>query len=117
MKGWVILGLAALGGYVALKWFFGQRMSSQSGNANNPVQGGTGNGALAAATGVGDFYVSPLASGIPAFDQSAIANGHGDQVAAAAHANAFSTLNGSPTYEPAFGPMTNQNEGTTIYLI
>lgn len=119
MKGWVILILAVVGGYVVLQWFTGQRNSPAGGSAVNPPGGG-GTGAqlpLAATTGVGDFFVSPLASGVPTFNDLQIANGHGDQVAAAYHSNSLSTLNGSAVYEPAFGPVTNQNGPGSVYLL
>lgn len=115
MKGWVILALAAIGGYAVFQWFEQKRgryvaVSGELSGTAGPFTTSTGG-----VTGIGDYYVSPIASGVPVFPDYAIANGHGDQVAAAYHSNSFSTINGGPVYTPAFGPTENQNGGLTIF--
>lgn len=127
MKGWIVSLLAVFGAFVVIRYFVGKTQSATSisgelsGNVVsnvNPVVGPTqSQGAnVSQVTGLGDFFVSPIASGIPVFNAAAIANGHGDQVAAAYHTNTLSTLDGSMVYEPAFGPATNQNPTNTIYI-
>jgi hypothetical protein len=127
MKGWIVTLLAVLGGYVVIKHFLGraQTATGLSGELSgttvsnvNPVLGPTqtSGDVVAQQTGVGDFFVSPIASGVPVFNPAAIANGHGDQVAAAYHSNTLATLPGSMQYEPAFGPVTNQNPTNAIYI-
>jgi hypothetical protein len=111
MKGWLTIGLALIGGYVVLQWFLGQRAAAGSAVVSGELSG-TQNLAgtqTAQKTGVGDFFVSPIASGVPAFYNAAIENGHGDLVAAAYHVNTQSTIPGSSVYEPAFGPLQNQD--------
>jgi hypothetical protein len=109
MKGWVITALALIGGYAVFQWFTTRRGALGSGMGVT-----TQIGPLSASAGVGDYVVSPLASGVPVFNDSAIANGHGDQVSAAWHTNPFATMSGSPVYEPAFGPQTNQPSGAEL---
>lgn len=106
MKEIVITMLAAVGVFAVYSWWSKQHYSGQgqadtNANAGNPV--------AAAATGVMGRG-SPLVSGIPSFNTSAYANGHGDQVAAAYHVNRHSTINGSPNYAPAFGPTENRGD-------
>ena len=117
MKGWIVTALVLIGGYVVIKHFLFRR-SQHTGLSGELSGTQTAAGTTAAqVTGVGDFFVSPIASGVPIFNNAAIANGHGDQVAAAYHNNVFATLPGSVVYEPAFGPVTNQNGSNTIYLL
>jgi hypothetical protein len=112
MKGWMITILAVVGGYAVFQWF-----TTRSGMLSGGRLGvSTQVGPLSAAVGVGDYYVSPLASGVPVFNSDAIANGHGDQVAAAYHTNPFATTSGGVLYEPAFGPNTNQVNGSEMSL-
>jgi hypothetical protein len=117
MKGWVITILAVLGGFVAIRWITNKAgQHTQLGtelSGTNPVAGTP----VGQATGVGDFAIAPIVSGVPMFNTDAIANGHGDQVSAAYHANTLSTLPGQVMYEPAFGPATNQNPNNTIYFL
>jgi hypothetical protein len=105
MKPWMITVLAVVGGYVILQWVLGQRGMGQGARAS--AQAGVNLGPLGVAIGI-QSNVDPTTAGVPTFNESAIANGHGDQVAAAYHNNAFATLPGQPTYTPAFGPTENQ---------
>ena len=109
--------LAVVGGFVAIKWI-ANRAGQHTGlgtelTGTNPVAGTP----VGQATGVGDLTLAPIVSGVPMFNNSAIANGHGDQVSAAYHANTLSTLPGQVMYEPAFGPATNQNPNNTVYFL
>jgi hypothetical protein len=117
MKGWLVTALALFGGYIIVKHFLFRRAGA--GGLSGELSGTqTLSGTQAAQqTGVGDFFVSPIASGVPVFNNAAIANGHGDQVAAALHTNTLATLPGSAVYEPAFGPVTNQDPTNSIYLL
>jgi hypothetical protein len=127
MRGWVVTLLALFGGYVIVKHFLFRtgnatsisgELSGTTTTGVSPVLGQTQvpGQVVAQQTGVGDFFVSPIASGVPVFNPAAIANGHGDQVAAAYHTNTLATIPGSAQYEPAFGPMTNQNPTNDIYI-
>ena len=103
MKGIIITALAIVGGYVVWEWFTHRRAGLAHGfSATASI------GPLSASAGIGDYVVSPLASGVPTFNSDPIANGHGDQVAAGVHNNPFATLPGASQYQPAFGPKTNQ---------
>jgi hypothetical protein len=100
MKQLLITALAAIGAYAVYEWYI-----------KSPKSPGGKNVELAERSGVVKSNVShsgQLVSGIPEFDSTPIANGHGDQVAAAYPSNNLSTSNGSPNYEPAFGPKTNR---------
>ena len=117
MKGWVVTLLAIFGGYVVIKHFL-FRTNTATGLSGELSGTQTLSGTqVAQNTGVGDFFVSPIASGVPIFNAAQIANGHGDQVAAAYHTNTMSTLPGNAVYEPAFGPQTNQNANNEMYLL
>lgn len=100
MKQFVITLLAAVGAYAVFEWYI-----------KNPNSPGGSNVSLLERSGVAASNVTAsgqLTSGIPAFNDTPIANGHGDQVAAAYHTNNSATLSGGPNYEPAFGPKTNR---------
>lgn len=100
MKQFVLVVLATVGAYAVAKWY-----------TKNPKSYGGSNVELAERKGVvsSNFSASDqLVSGVPQFDDTPIANGHGDQVVAAYHTNNSATLPGGPNYEPAFGPKTNR---------
>lgn len=103
MKGIVVTVLAVIGGYAVWQWF-----QHKQGTLSHGFSATLNAGPLSASAGVGDYVVSPLASGVPSFNDAPIANGHGDQVAAAYHSNPMATIPGAPVYTPAFGPTTNQ---------
>jgi hypothetical protein len=105
MKSWMITILAVVGGYAVYSWLTNQRRMP-AGNRLS-AQAGVSLGKLGVAIGI-QSNVDPTTSGVPTFNTSAIANGHGDQVIAAQHSNPYSTLPGAFLYEPAFGPNTNQ---------
>jgi hypothetical protein len=97
VKGFFVAGLAAIGIYAIFEWYVRGKA------ATNPV--------ATEVAGIAQSNVTAsnqMTSGIPTFNPTPIANGHGDQVSAAYHSNRFSTVNGSPNYEPAFGPSANQ---------
>ena len=100
MKQWVIIVSAVVAGFAVWK-YFGQRLSNPAAqNAhNNP-------GAI-----VSSISPQGLYAGVPTFDDTAVANGHGDQVAAAYHSNTMATVtpDGGGVYSPAFGPSENRN--------
>lgn len=116
MKSWAVTILAVIGGYIVLKFVAGQRAhyTGASGELGG-TQTTVGNIASQASGVVG--FVAPIPSGVPTFNNAQIANGHGDQVAAAYHTNTFATIPGGPTYEPAFGPNTNQDPTNPVYFI
>jgi hypothetical protein len=100
IKGFFIIGLAAIGAYAVLNWY--QR---------NPRSGGPANPIANEVAGVANSNFSDsnqMTSGVPIFNNTPIANGHGDQVSAAYHSNQWSTLDGGMNYTPAFGPTTNR---------
>jgi len=100
VKGFMLIALAAVGVYAVLEWW--QR---------NPASGGPSNPVASEVAGVAHSNITnsgQMTSGVPGFNQAAIANGHGDQVSAAFHSNKWSTSNGTPNYTPAFGPSTNR---------
>ena len=102
MKQWFIIAVVVVGGYAAYQYY--QK------NKNTP-------GSLAATLGgTSGTTSSPYndVAGVPVFDATAVTN-RPDQVAAALHSNDASTLNGSFSYEPAFGPTTNQTGGTPVF--
>lgn len=100
MKQFFLVGLAAIGGYALFEWW-----------KNNPRSWGGPNPVASEVAGVSQTNFSDsgqLTSGVPTFDQTPIANGHGDQIVAAYHDNPLATLPGGANYEPAFGPRTNR---------
>lgn len=103
-KSAVVALLAAIGIYAVYQWY-GKNPKSPGGP--NPVASEVGG----VVRNTNRTSSNQMTSGIPAFNSAAIANGHGDQVAAAQHSNRFSISNGSPNYEPAFGPSTNGGGG------
>lgn len=107
MKGFVIAVLVAVGGYSVFEWITGQGQHNR--RQRTPANATLSAGSVAAAFGM----TSPetTVSGVPVFNESAVANGHGDQVAAALHSNRFATIPGTGHYQPAFGPTENQNGG------
>lgn len=105
MKAWAITILAVVGGYAIFQWFEHQRGLGAGNRA--AAQAGVSLGPLGVAVGI-QSNIDPTTAGVPTFNQSPIANGHGDQVAAAYHSNADSTLSGGFIYTPAFGPQANQ---------
>ncbi len=107
MKTLLIGALAVVGGYSIWQWYEHRRHTLSRGfTATLQV------GPLSASAGIGDYAVSPLASGVPTFNSDAIANGHGDQVAAAYHMNPQASMSGAVQYQPAFGPTVNQVSDT-----
>jgi hypothetical protein len=105
MKGWVITVLAVIGGYAVYQWVTQQRGMGAGNRA--AASAGVSLGPLGVFAGI-QSNVDPTTAGVPTFDQTPIANGHGDQVWAAYHQNPDSTMSGSPQYSPAFGPNENQ---------
>ena len=105
MKPWAITILVVVGGYVVLQWLMGQRAMGAGQRASAAFN--LNLGPLGVAAGI-NSNVDPTASGVPGFDTAPIANGHGDQVAAAYHSNPYSTVPGAFQYSPAFGPNENQ---------
>jgi len=105
MKGIVITVLAVIGGYAIYQWLTQQRGMGAGQRAS--AQGSVNLGPVGVAIGI-NSNVDPTMAGVPSFNELPIANGHGDQVWAAYHANPDSTINGSPNYAPAFGPTENQ---------
>jgi hypothetical protein len=106
MKNFFVIILAGVGVYAILEWY---RNSPHSPGGKNPV--------VQEVSGIApdtNYTASnEMTSGVPVFNDAPVANGHGDQVAAAYHANRFATLPGSAQYEPAFGPHTNGGGGVT----
>lgn len=100
MKQLIITVLAAVGAYAVFEWYVKNPNSPGGKNVNLVERKG-----VAASNA---FSSDQLTSGIPEFNSAPVANGHGDQVAAAYHTNSAATLPGGPTYEPAFGPKTNR---------
>lgn len=111
MKQWAITILIVIGGYSVFQWFTRQRQTAPGQRAAASFN--LNLGPLGLAAGI-NSNVDPTAAGVPTFDQSAYANGRGDQVAAAYHTNPMATLPGSPTYSPAFGPAANQVTGNEL---
>lgn len=105
MKGWVITVLAVIGGYAVYQWITSQRRMPAGNRA--AAAAGVTLGPLGVYAGI-QSNIDPTTAGVPAFNTLPIANGHGDQVAAAYHSNPYSTINGQPQYSPAFGPNENQ---------
>jgi len=114
MKGWMITLLAIVGGYAVLQWFTQQRGTPAGARAT--AGAGVQLGPFGIALGV-QSNVDPITAGVPVFNQSPIANGHGDQVSAAYHSNPDSTSNGSFQYSPAFGPNENQLDPANEYAV
>jgi hypothetical protein len=108
IKPWIITVLAVIGGYAVYQWLTGQQQTTQGQRVT--ANAGAFNlslGPLGVAAGV-NSNVDPTTAGVPSFDETAISNGHGDQVWAAYHNNPQSTIGGAPQYSPAFGPTENQ---------
>jgi hypothetical protein len=101
MKQWLILGLAAIGAYAVYQWYQKSQATAQ-GHQVTPA------GVLANTANATDIATGSLVSGVPGFDTTPVANGHGDQIMAAYHTNAHSTIDGGPDYQPAFGPDENR---------
>lgn len=104
MKPWIIVLLVGVGGYAAYSYYHKQRSSAAGQNAANA---GKNTSWLNSLFGTGDLSSSPLVSGVPIFNQTAVLN-KPDQLAASAHTNDMSTIDGSGVYMPAFGPQENQ---------
>lgn len=100
IKGFFLIGLAAVGAYAVFNWW--QTSPSAAGPAN-PVASEVAGVAHSNFTNSGQ-----MSSGVPGFNEMPIANGHGDQVSAAYHSNQWSTSNGGMNYTPAFGPKANR---------
>ncbi len=100
IKGFLLVGLAAVGAYAVFDWW---RRNPSSGGPANPVATEVAGVAHSNLTDSGQ-----LTPGIPGFNDTAIANGHGDQVVAAYHTNPYATLPGGGVYTPAFGPLANR---------
>src|SRR5580658_10259610 len=98
MKETVLVLLAAVGVYAVYEWYAKQKKTP--GVAMRTAQNvGTGSHSTATAAAVTSEAIGltgPLVPGIPAFHGPAIANGHGDQIAAALPSNRWSTSNGGP---------------------
>jgi hypothetical protein len=109
MKEWAITLLAVVGGYVVIRWFMHQQGLQPGQRASAGFTGASLNiGPLSTMIGIQSNVSPSLTSGVPVFNDAAIANGHGDQVAAAYHSNTLSTIPGTTVYSPAFGPNENQ---------
>jgi hypothetical protein len=93
---------AVIAGIIVYKWWGQVRTNPAAQNAANDP------GAI-----VSSIAPSGLYSGVPTFDDTAVANGHGDQVVAAYHDNELATVvpTGSGIYQPAFGPQENRMGG------
>lgn len=106
MKQWAIMVTAVIAGVVIYKWWGQQRTNPAAQNAHNDP------GAI-----VSSIAPTGLYSGVPTFDDTAVANGHGDQVAAAYHDNELATVvpSGHGHYTPAFGPGENRNDGLETF--
>lgn len=115
MKEWAVAFLAVIGGYVALNWFAHHRGRSLgwSGQIGGPATATDSN--LARVQGIGNYAISPIASGVPTYSDLQISNGHGDQVAAAYHTNVMASMSGGPIYQPAFGPNENRNDDLEVF--
>jgi hypothetical protein len=105
MKGWAITILAVIGGYAVYQWITQQRGMGAGNRA--AASAGVSLGPLGVFAGI-QSNVDPTTAGVPTFDTTPIANGHGDQVAAAYHTNPDATMSGQLQYSPAFGPSENQ---------
>jgi hypothetical protein len=104
MKEFFLVVMAGIGAYAVYQWYQKTNTSNAGQVARNQNPGQTAAAITAAAVGVS----GPLVSGVPAFRGPAIANGHGDQIAAAYHNNALATIPGGVNYQPAFGPNENR---------
>lgn len=113
MKEWAITLLAVVGGYVVIRWFMHQQSLQPGQRATAGISANLG--PLSAMVGIQSNVTPGLTAGVPVFNQDAIANGHGDQVAAAYHDNSMATLPGAVVYTPAFGPDENQNGGIPVW--
>ena len=102
MKQWAIMVSAVIVGFVIYKWWGQARANPAAQNAHNDP------GAI-----VSSISPQGLYSGVPTFDDTAVANGHGDQVVAAFHDNVLATVvpDGMGIYQPAFGPQENRMGG------
>ena len=100
LKGFLVVGLAAVGAYAVFDWW---KRNPRSGGPSNPVASEVSGVAHSNTTDSGQ-----MTSGIPGFPTIPIANGHGDQVSAAYHTNQWATIPGGPNYVPAFGPNENR---------
>ena len=106
MKNFFVIVLAGVGIYAILEWY---RKNPRSMGGPNPVASEVSGIAL----DTNNTASNEMTSGVPVFNAAPIANGHGDQIAAAYHSNRFATLPGGGDYEPAFGPHTNGGPGVT----
>jgi hypothetical protein len=111
MKNAAITVLAIVGAFAVFKWYGSKSTSPRGQGSHN-----TGPWPQNQNTGQGNFELTSVASGVPAYDTTPVEAGHGDQQAATKHANPFSTINGSANYSPAFGPLENQNPQTTVQI-
>jgi hypothetical protein len=106
VKQWAIMVSAVVAGFAVWK-YFGQRLSNPAAqNAHNDP------GAVVSSIAPRGLY-----SGVPTFDDTAVANGHGDQVAAAYQSNVMATVTpvSGGVYTPAFGPTENRNDGMEVW--
>jgi hypothetical protein len=102
MKQWAIMVAAVVAGIAVYKWWGQQKTGPAAQNAANDPN-----------AVVSSIAPRGLYSGVPTFNDLAVANGHGDQVVAAYHDNELATIvpMGNGTYTPAFGPQENRNDG------
>jgi hypothetical protein len=116
MKAWIITALTLIGGYAVFQWLTHQQglPKGQRASAGASVNLGS----LGVSLGI-QSNIDPISSGVPEYNTTPIANGHGDQVTAAYHTGPGATLPGSANYTPAFGPNENQMQPgeTTVGLV
>jgi hypothetical protein len=114
MKQVAITILAVVGAYAVFQWY-------QAGANSNTGRGSHNKGPWPPniQKGQGNWNVSSVTSGVPIYDTTPVEAGHGDQQAATKHSNPFSTVNGSSSYTPAFGPNENQppNAANSIVVV
>jgi len=99
MKQWALLGVIAITGYAAYKWWQNAKHSPVYVGAQQPQPGDMINANL-------------VYSGVPSFDDTSAPSGHGDAMAAAQYDNELATMPGGYNYTPAFGPQQDQGVQT-----
>lgn len=113
MKNWVITALVVIGAYATFKYVTANQAGAAANGARQGFGAGVQLGPFSAAVDLGGS--GNLVAGVPSYNETVIANGHGDQVVAARHTNAMATVpGGQAVYSPAFGPNENQSDSTEV---